>query len=152
MRHITGHRISMLGIMLVSGAAAFAYSDWLTPAINSPGPLFLTDEGSMLWVYSLLWLLVAVLAVVDFVLGRTTWSVPAFIGILTTWGLAFFGAWVIDGADGDPWKTASLYLGFAAFALGKHLKIAKYEKYMQQANHTLLRTMTGPVKKVGRDE
>lgn len=149
---LNGHRVSMLGIILISVVSAFAYSGILVPPIDSPGPLFLTGDGTMLWVYAILWLIVGALAAVDFVIGRTTWSVPAFIGILTVWGLSFLGAWIFDGTTRDPWKTASLYLGFAAYALGKHLKISEYERRFAQVNDQLLRGMTEPIRQVDRDE
>lgn len=117
----------------------------------SPGPLFLTDDGTLLWVYALAWIVVTVLAGVDFILDRTTWSVPAFIGILTVWGLSYIGAWIFDGSDRDPWKTALLYLGFAAFVLGKHLKVTRHEKQLTRANEHIVQTMTGPGKQVNRD-
>lgn len=149
---LNGHRVSMLGIMLISIVSAFAYSGVLIPPIDSPGPLFLTGDGTMLWVYAILWLIVGALAVVDFVIDKTTWSVPAFIGILTVWGLSYVGAWIFDGSEGDPWKTASLYLGVATYALGKHLRISEYERRFAQVNDQLLKGMTGPNRQVSRDE
>ncbi|WP_178945892.1 hypothetical protein [Kocuria sp. TGY1127_2] len=151
MKRLTGHRVAMLGIMLIGGSSAFAYSGLFIPPVDSPGPLFLTDDGTLLWVYALAWLVVTVLAGLDFVLNKTTWSVPAFIGILTVWGLSYVGAWIVGNSDRDPWKTALLYLGFAAFVLGKHLEVTRYEKQLTRANKRIVQAMTGPGKQVNRD-
>lgn len=148
MKPAMGHWVAHLGIALVCFSRAFAYSNFLTPAVSSPGPIFLTDDGQWLWVYVLMWLTVGTVAVVEAVRPRSTWTLPAFVGIMTVWGLSYIGAWLFDNAERDPWMTAFLYLGVAAFALGAHLRVTFQERKVAHLTERIGARITGSVNQV----
>lgn len=145
MGHIIGHKISHMAMALVCFSRAFAYSDWITPARDSPGPIFLTDDGEWLWVYVILWLIVGGLAVLDWFAPRTRWAIPAFVGIMIVWGLSYIGAWIFDGPTGDPWMTAFLYLGTSGVILGGHFGIAWRDKEIARLEDRVAAHITGAI-------
>lgn len=145
MGHIIGHKISHAAMALVCFSRAFAYSDWITPAGDSPGPIFLTDDGEWLWVYVILWALVGVLAVIDWFRPRTQWSIPAFVGIMIVWGLSYIGAWIFDGPKNDSWMTAALYLGTAGVILGGHFGIAWRDREIARLTDRAAAHITGTI-------
>ena len=122
-----GLRIIHAAIVLICATRALAYSDFLRPPHDSPGPLFLTDGGAYLWVYVGIWLVVGVLGVIDAVKARLGWAVPAFIGITTVWGLSYIGAWVAARLDTVSWMTGVLYLGLAALTAGAQQMISRQQ-------------------------
>ena len=76
-----------------------------------------------MYVFAGLWLLTALLAVVDWVRGYTAWSTPAFVSMLGLWSVSYFLAWAADGFGGMVWLTVFLYAGFAVFAYGAYKKV-----------------------------
>lgn len=147
-----GHGLAHAAIALICFTRAIAYSDVLRPPHDSPGPLFLTDEGRFLGVYVGLWVLVGVLAIVDAVRGRPVWAVPAFIGIMTVWGLSYLGAWVHAHFDTVSWMTGCLYLGVAGLTLGAHLITAALEEQVAGLRDAMHARITGPIQEVPPDE
>lgn len=152
MTRAVGHRLAHAAIALICWTRALAYSDFLRPPHDSPGPLFLTDEGRFLGVYVGLWVLVGVLAVVDACRDRTSWSIPAFIGIMTVWGLSYLAAWVHANFDTVSWMTGVLYLGMAGVTLGAHLIITTLDEHVAALRESMHARVTGPIQEVPPDE
>lgn len=139
-----GHWIVHLGLALVCLTRAFAYSDWLTPPIDSPGPIFLTDDGQWLWVYALLWLAAGLVAAWDGIRGRTGWGVPIFIGITAVWGGSYAGAWWVSDLQSPDWLTAALYWGTSLAVAGGHLTVSHLEEQLARYAEEM-RQATGPI-------
>lgn len=151
MKETLGHRIAHLAIALICFTRAFAYSEVLRPPRESPGPLFLTDEGRYLWLYALFWAVAGALALVDAVRRQTAWSVPMFLGLMSVWGLSYVGAWAYSGFESWDWLTGALYLGVAATMLGAHFLIISLRRQVTVLRRELHRD-TGIMQTRGQDD
>lgn len=122
-KRIRGHGVCMAGIILVALSRAFAYSPVVDYEAVWVQPVDKSEAGVWMYVFAGLWLLTALLAVVDWVRGYTAWSTPAFVSMLGLWGFSYFLAWAADGFGGMVWLTVFLYAGFAVFAYGAYKKV-----------------------------
>lgn len=152
MTRATGHRIAHAAIALICLTRAIAYSRFITPPHDSPGPLFLTDEGRFLWIYALIWVLVAVLAITDGLRRRTSWAIPAFIGIVTVWGGSYLLAWAHAEFHTVDGMTGCLYLGLAGITLGAHLIITAQDAQIAQLHDAARARITGSIREVRDDD
>ena len=115
-----GQRILLLGVFIVSLTQVIAYTPYFGGPYESSGPMFLTDNGSAMWVYVALWGVGAVLALVGMIRGKGGLATLWFAFLMLTWAAGYFGAW--PAQEGDrytrAWMSAALYGGNGINALG----------------------------------
>lgn len=144
MSRYLGQRIVCFGVLIVSLTRVIAYSPINGKPYESSGPLFLTDGGSLLWLYVILWAVGALLAVVGIVRGRGSIAVLWFVFLMLTWAGGYVGAWVYDiGPKADRgWMSAALYGGNGLVALGMFYLSREIDERRTAANtaaHKMIR-------------
>ncbi|WP_443095023.1 hypothetical protein [Rothia koreensis] len=109
--------------------------------------MFLTDNGSAMWLYVILWGVGAVLALVGMIRGKAGLAILWYVFLMLTWVAGYFGAWVAQEGDRytRAWMSAALYGGNGINALG-----AFY--LMRRIDETRATDITEAHKIVRRDE
>ena len=115
-----GQRILLLGVFIVSVTRVIAYAPLWGGPYESSGPMFLTGDGSAMWVYLALWGVGAALALVGMIRGKAGLAVLWFVFLMLTWAAGYTGAWIAQEGDRytRAWMSAALYGGNGINALG----------------------------------
>lgn len=115
-----GQRIVLLGVFIVSVTRVIAYAPLFGGPYDSSGPMFLTGDGSGMWLYVAFWAVGAALALVGMVRGKAGLPVLWFVFLMLTWAAGYVGAWIAQEGDRytRAWMSAALYGGNGINALG----------------------------------
>jgi hypothetical protein len=115
-----GQRIILLGVFIVSVTRVIAHTPIWGGPYDLSGPMFLTDNGSAMWVYVVLWGVGAVLALIGMIRGKAGLAILWYVFLMLTWSAGYMGAWIVQEGDRytRAWMSAALYGGNGINALG----------------------------------
>lgn len=143
-------RAAYIAVAVICFSRVLAYSPLLRPPHESPGPLFLSDEGRFLWLYVLFWGFVGVVAVWDAGRARHGFAAPLFIGVCAVWGVSYIVAWGYANFDTAAWMTGLLYVGMAIVVLGFYRALVASEERIADLEDKEIARITAPVDEVKR--
>lgn len=141
MTRFIGHRIVYFGVFVVSLTRVIAYWPLFGGPYESSGPMYLTDNGQVMWLYVTLWAVGAILSLFGIIRGKGYVGVLWFVFLMLTWAAGYFGAWWQDGFTGRAWMSVALYGGNGAVSLGVFYLTREIADWQAQANtdtHTML--------------
>ena len=131
-------RLVNLGIFFSASSKALGYSGVLGAVRDSPGPMVLSDDGSMLWLYSAFWASCAVFALVDFFKGRLARGVFLYIPLCAWWIIAYFMAWSDSEYGSWDWMIMTAYTcvflvnaGYMWYIFSLRARISEYQSILQ---------------------
>lgn len=142
-------RLVNLGIFISASSKAVGYSGVLGEVRDSPGPMVLSDDGAMLWLYSAFWAACAIFAVIDFFKGRLARGVFLYVTLCAWWVTAYFMAWVESGFGSWDWMIVAAYTcvflvnaGYMGYIFSLRERISEYQSILR----------TGSLDNVGKEE
>lgn len=142
-------RLVNLGIVISASSKAFGYSGVLGGVRDSPGPMILSDDGAMLWLYSAFWAVCAIFAVIDFFKGRLGRGVFLYLTLCAWWITAYFMAWVDSGFGSWDWMVMAAYTcvflvnaGYMGYIFSLRERIYEYQSILK----------TGSIAKTDKEE
>ena len=121
-RVIIGRNITLIAATVYALGRAVLYLAEDQSSVTGVGA-FLTANGRMLWVWSLAWLVAAVLCAVDMINHRTRYGLSLVVGLAASWGTAHLINWGAAGFVGDGWLDAIGWLTPAALVFGFLIKV-----------------------------
>lgn len=131
----TGSRVANASIVLLGGTRLLGYSGILG-SYSSTSNVEILGDGIFLTVYAILWGVVAVAALLDFIKGVYGFGVLSVIPILFWWGLSYLIAWVVPSEHKWVWLSVALYISYAGVVLGLLASfLAERKKNQEFATH-----------------
>lgn len=112
-----GSRITNISLFTLGVTRVLAYSDILGGATITSN-VEVMDSDIFLAVYTVLWGLVAVAALMDFFRGAYGFGVLLAIPVLVLWGASYLVAWAGLRGDHLSWISAALYASYGGAILG----------------------------------
>ncbi|WP_269929093.1 hypothetical protein [Kocuria massiliensis] len=130
------YRIVHLGVLIVCLTRVIAYSPFLGGPYESSGPMFLTNDGRIMWLYIALWAIGSLLALWGIMRGRGVLPILWFVFLMLTWSGGYLGAWVTYEGQraGRAWMSFFLYGGNAVVALGVYYLVQALDKKRHEEN------------------
>lgn len=143
-------RMAYIAMAVICFSRVIAYSEVFFPPHESPGPFFLTDEGTFLWMYVLFWGVAGVAAVWDAWRAKHGSAAPLFIGVCAVWGASYIAAWIYANFDTAAWMTGLLYMGMAVVVLGFYRALVAADERIADLEDKEIARITAPVDEVKR--
>lgn len=144
------NRLAYIAMAVICFSRVIAYSQVFHPPHEPPGPFFLTDEGTFLWMYILFWGVAGVAAVWDAWRAKHGSAAPLFIGVCMVWGASYITAWIYANVDTFAWMTGLLYMGMAVVVLGFYRALVAADERIADLEDKELSRITAPVDEVKR--